>query len=59
MINPTHPIRSNLHRCGLQTILCALMLVAVTLHAQVGNDNPTGPAGYFNGNIPRRAPMIP
>lgn len=29
----------------------ALLFVAATLRAQVGNNNPTGPAGVFNGNI--------
>jgi RHS repeat-associated protein len=31
--------------------LLAFTLAAATLRAQVGNDNPTGPAGQFNGNI--------
>lgn len=35
--------------------LCALLIVGLlispSLYAQVGNDNPTGPAGIFNGNI--------
>jgi YD repeat-containing protein len=51
MTYSSHPVRSNLHRYGLQVISCALMLSAATLPAQVGNDNPTGPAGAFNGNI--------
>ena len=27
------------------------LALAAALHAQVGNDNPTGPAGIFNGNV--------
>jgi hypothetical protein len=33
-------------------LFCALMLVLATaLQAQIGNNNPTGPAGMFNGNV--------
>jgi RHS repeat-associated protein len=36
---------------GAGLILIAFTLASATLRAQVGNDNPTGPAGQFNGNI--------
>jgi len=48
MTTMTHPgtrLRS------LRLILFALTLVTTALRAQVGNDNPTGPSGQFNGNI--------
>jgi RHS repeat-associated protein len=31
--------------------LAALLLIISTAHAQIGNDNPTGPCGQFNGNV--------
>jgi hypothetical protein len=36
-------------RVGL--ILFAFSFASPTLRAQIGNDNPTGPAGVFNGNV--------
>jgi|SRR5581483_1449061 len=42
----------NTHRCAVATIGALLLaLSAPSLHAQVGNDNPTGAAGIFNGNL--------
>lgn len=44
-----------IHSCccrrGICLFLATLVFAAVTLRAQVGNDNPTGPAGAFNGNV--------
>jgi RHS repeat-associated protein len=42
------------HRLGVGLFLSAFalaLLLANTVRAQVGNDNPTGPAGSFNGNV--------
>ena len=40
-------------RAAVVAAVSAAFLVAASqvLHAQMGNDNPTGPAGIFNGNI--------
>ncbi len=38
----------------LLSLTLAAMFVALSadyLHGQAGNDNPTGPAGFFNGNV--------
>ena len=36
---------------GAALIFFALTFATTALRAQIGNDNPTGPAGAFNGNI--------
>lgn len=36
---------------GICLILFTLVIAATPLRGQVGNDNPTGPAGFFNGNV--------
>lgn len=36
---------------GLLYISLTLTLGSTNLHGQVGNDNPTGPSGVFNGNV--------
>ncbi|MEN3369491.1 MAG: hypothetical protein V7609_1634 [Verrucomicrobiota bacterium] len=38
-------------RRGIGLILFAFSFAITTLRAQIGNDNPTGPAGVFNGNV--------
>lgn len=51
MMTVTH---SSNHRAGVRFLLGGLalaLLLANTLHAQVGDDNPTGPSGMFNGNV--------
>ena len=37
-------------RRAVVLVLFGLMPISTTLRAQVGNGNPTGPAGFFNGN---------
>src|SRR5712691_5610289 len=32
-------------------IVCSLLLGITDLRAETGDDNPTGPAGIFNGNV--------
>jgi RHS repeat-associated protein len=42
------------HRLGvgfLLSVVALALLLPNSLRAQVGNDNPTGPAGQFNGNV--------
>jgi RHS repeat-associated protein len=36
---------------ALAKSLAALLLIISTAHAQIGNDNPTGVCGQFNGNV--------
>lgn len=36
---------------GVCLILFALVVATTPIRGQVGNNNPTGPAGFFNGNI--------
>lgn len=35
----------------LAPFICCFTIAAPALHAQVGNNNPTGPSGEFNGSI--------
>lgn len=47
---------SNHHKASHQTRAVLLMavltlLLPVCVYAQIGNDNPTGPSGLFNGNV--------
>ena len=37
--------------CGYSALLFLLLFLASPLHAQVGNNNPTGVTGIFNGQI--------
>ena len=42
------------HKAGGRSaafLACAIFLTTTTLRAQLGNDNPTGPTGVFNGNV--------
>lgn len=36
---------------GICIVLFTLLVATTPLRGQVGNDNPTGPAGVFNGNV--------
>jgi RHS repeat-associated protein len=47
----TSSIRSRTRRLPAALFLFAITFAATALRAQVGNDNPTGPAGIFNGNV--------
>jgi RHS repeat-associated protein len=49
IISLSHLIVRSLRRCLL--VFLATLLPAALVHAQIGNDNPTGVSGVYNGNV--------